>query len=596
MKKNNHKKNIDFIYMIKEIYPMSFKTSPVYSVLLQIINILTGLANGVILLATQWFFDAALQASSGGETLKSVLLVLGVFVSLKLSATIFEGVRQYLVEVHNSRVMAYMMSEIHKKSAKIDPIMYEDPAYLDDINKAANGVGSAIYFNYVTSCIITFHLPYFIFLSIYLTKLHPALVLCLLCVFIPVVISHLFRSSLYAKMENDSAPIRRQVAAYSDACSGKSFYKETRALGAFGYFQKLLKGSVKSLNAVVWGTQKKVAIVDFGFNTLHLLGYVGVFGLAFIFMLRGEISVGAFAAVFTAIDTMFASMEYLIGSHIGSITDGMGEIRNFLEFLRILPSHRDVQHLDKKCEIRMQNVSFRYPNADVEALHDVNLLVQPGETIAIVGENGAGKSTLVKLLMGLYTPSTGIVEYGDTDIKCVEYSALFDRMSGVFQKYSKYALSLKDNVMISDFNAPDSNDRIEKSLGDVHVDKDDLSVFPEGMDTMLSREFNGVDLSGGQWQRIAIARGIYRDSDLIILDEPTAAIDPIEESKIYREFAHMAEGKTAIIVTHRIGSAKIADRIVVMKNGEIAETGTHEQLVAKNGVYANMYEAQSKGY
>ena len=166
MKKNNHKKNIDFINMIKEIYPMSFKTSPVYSVLLQIINILTELANGVILLATQWFFDAALQASSGGETLKSVLLVLGVFVSLKLAATIFEGVRQYLVEVHNSRVMGYMMSEIHKKSAKIDPIMYEDPAYLDDINKAANGVGSAIYFNYVTSCIITFHLPYFIFLSV----------------------------------------------------------------------------------------------------------------------------------------------------------------------------------------------------------------------------------------------------------------------------------------------------------------------------------------------------------------------------------------------------------------------------------------------
>ena len=274
----------------------------------------------------------------------------------------------------------------------------------------------------------------------------------------------------------------------------------------------------------------------------------------------------------------------------------MGEIRNFLEFLRISPSRRDIQQLDKKCEIRMQNVSFRYPNADVEALRDVNLLVQPGETIAIVGENGAGKSTLVKLLMGLYTPSTGIVEYGDTDIKCVEYSALFDRMSGVFQKYSKYALSLKDNVMISDFNAPDSNDRIEKSLGDVHVDKDDLSVFPEGMDTMLSREFDGVDLSGGQWQRIAIARGIYRDSDLIILDEPTAAIDPIEESNIYREFTHMAEGKTAIIVTHRIGSAKIADRIVVMKNGEIAEAGTHEQLVAQNGVYANMYEAQSKWY
>lgn len=596
MKNNRIQKRIGFFYMIRKIYPMHFRASPLYSVMVQCVNVLTGMANGAILLFTQWFFDTALRVSNSESTLRTVLLVLGIFVCLRLFTNVLESIRQYLVEVNNARVMEHMMGEIHRKSAEIDPILYEDPAYLDDIDKAANGVDSAIYFQYVTSSILTFHLPYFLFLSVYLTELHPMLVLCLLFVFIPVLISHLFRSSLYAKLEDASAPIRRQTAAYADACSGKRFYKETRTLGAFGYFRQLLKDSVEALNTAVWKTQKKAAMLDFGFQTLHLFGYIGVFGLAFLLMLRGAISIGAFAAVFAAIDTMFASMAYLIGDHIGSITDGMGEIRNFLRFLEITPAVRESQCLDKKSVICLQNVSFRYPNANVDSLRNIHLQIQPGETIAIVGENGAGKSTLVKLIMGLYAPSTGTVQYGDVDIKHVSYSALFTRMSGVFQKYAKYALSLRDNVAISDFDSMESDAEIEKVLRKVHVNQDDTGIFPEGLHTMLSREFDGVELSGGQWQRIAIARGMYRDSDLIILDEPTAAIDPIEESLVYEEFARMTEGKTAVIVTHRIGSAKIANRIVVMQDGGIAEVGTHAQLLANHGVYADMYEAQAKWY
>ncbi len=585
--KNNNK--IGFTYMLKTIFPMCFRANPALFVVFQVVNILTGLTNGAILLATQWFFDEAVTVSESGE-MSVILAALAVFVGLKLCTNIL-----YTAEVYSSRVTGYMMSAIHKKSADIDPIMYEDPAYLDDINKAAYGVGSAIYFSQVVSFIFTFHLPYFVFLSAYLTKLHPALVLCLLFVFIPTLASHLFRSAIYAKMEDSSAPIRRKVSAYSAACSGKDFYKETRALGAFGYFRSLLCDSVRSLNEVVWKTQKKSAVVDFGFNTLHLMGYVGVFALAFMLMLRGAISVGAFTAVFTAIDTMFASVEYLIGSHIGSIAEGYGEIRNFLGFLRIEPRSRENNSIDKKSGIQVENATFRYPNSDVDTLKNINLTINPGETVAIVGENGAGKSTLVKLLMGMYTPDSGSVKYGKADLKFADYGALFDKMSGVFQKYSRYALTLRDNVKISDLTADDA-EKIAKVLRDVHLDKDDKSVFPDELDTMLSREFDGVDLSGGQWQRIAIARGIYRECDMIVLDEPTAAIDPIEESNIYREFAEMAKGKTATIVTHRIGSAKIADRIVVMKDGKVAEEGTHRQLLEKNGVYAEMYAAQAKWY
>ena len=596
MKKIKSSNNIGIAYMVKKIYPMCFKAKPLNYILIQLANILTGLSNGLDLLITQIFFDTIYNIATGEATLTSAFIALGIYAWVKLTAYILEGARQYAIEVHGSRVMGYMMSLIHKKSAQIDPIMYEDPAHLEDINKAANGTDAAIYFNSVTSFIFTYHLPYFGFLLWYLSSLKPILILCLLFIFIPVVVSHFFRSSLISKLEDKSAPFRRKYDAYSNACCGKDFYKETRTLGAFKYLKGLLSSSIDALNEAVWGTQKKVAYIDFAFNSLTLLGYGGVLFLSVKCLLDGDISVGAFAAVFSSIDTLFSSMEYFIGSHLGSIAENFGEIRNFLRFLQIPSNCRSNIKIDKKRGITLQNVSFRYPNSSVSSLRNINLTLNPGETVALVGDNGAGKSTLIKVLIGIYSPSEGSVMIGGENLKNADYNMVFKGISGVFQKYQKYALTLNENVAISDFNVSPKEDRIRKALKEVHIDVDDDLLFPKGTETMLSREFDGVDLSGGQWQRIAIARGLYRDSDIVVLDEPTAAIDPIEETKIYKEFAMLAKDKTAVIVTHRMGSARIADRIIVMKNGEIAESGTHSELMLKKGVYAEMFNVQARWY
>lgn len=583
-------------YMIKKIYPMCYRAKPLYYIYIQCLNIIAGLSNGADLLVTQLLFDSVLNASIGQGTLKVALISLGLFLGLKLLSSIFEGMRQYAIEVHSSRVMGYMKSEIHKKSAMIDPIAYENPEYLDDINKAAGGTDSAVYFNTVTSFIVTYHLPYFVFMIWYLNSLSPVLILCLLFVFIPVLASHLFRSSILARLEDKSAPIRRQYDAYYDACCGKEFYKETRTLGAFRYLQHLLKDSITNLNEAIWGSRKKAALVDLGFNTLSLFGYGGVLLLSVNYMLSGKISVGAFAALFSSIDTLFSTMEYFIGTHLASIADNYGEIHNFLGFLQIPTSGRSYNSFSKKADISVQDASFRYPNAGMDSLHDINLTIRSGETVAIVGENGAGKTTLVKLLIGMYTPDCGNVKIGEEDLKNVSYDTLFGGMSGVFQKYQRYAMTLADNIKIADFNKPGSTDEIVKVLQESHIDIASTETFPDGLHTMLSREFDGVDLSGGQWQRVAIARGFYRAGNIIVLDEPTASIDPIEESNVYKEFAALAADKTAIIVTHRIGSARMAERIIVMKEGKIVEMGHHDELIRQNGVYAEMYKAQAKWY
>lgn len=384
--------------------------------------------------------------------------------------------------------------------------------------------------------------------------------------------------------------------AYANAASGKEFYKETRNLGSFHYITDLLAQTIHGFNGAVWRSNKRGAKIDFYCNTLSLIGYGGILYLLVKYLLVGEISVGAFVAVYNSIGMLFSKMEEFISRVIGNISLDFGLVRNFLRFLDMKSDDRPNKEFDKKADITATNVSFRYPNMDRDVVCNLNFTIKKGETVAIVGENGAGKTTLVKLITGLYKPTDGYVKIGDTNVNEVSYRSLFHRVSGVFQKYQRYAITLKENVMISEFDKTFDQDEVENVLRMNDIDLNNQDIFPDGLETMLSREFNGVDLSGGQWQRIAIARGFFRDSDIIVLDEPTAAIDPLEESWIYSKFAKMAKDKTAIIVTHRIGSAKIADTIIVMKDGEIAETGSHEQLLSSGGLYADMYHAQALWY
>ncbi|WP_277408400.1 ATP-binding cassette domain-containing protein [Lacrimispora xylanisolvens] len=197
----------------------------------------------------------------------------------------------------------------------------------------------------------------------------------------------------------------------------------------------------------------------------------------------------------------------------------------------------------------------------------------------------------MRLLTGIYRPLEGRVMVGGLDTAKIAPSSLYKGISGVFQKYQRYKMTLEENVAISDNLAKAGLDQAESALREAGFEKGSIR-----MEDMLSPEFGGIDLSGGQWQRIAIARGLYRVNDFIVLDEPTSAIDPIEETRIYKQFQRLAEGKCAVIVTHRLGFAKLADRVVVLEAGEIVDMGTHDELLSRPGKYADMWEAQAQWY
>jgi len=292
---------------------------------------------------------------------------------------------------------------------------------------------------------------------------------------------------------------------------------------------------------------------------------------------------------------LFGVMEEIVCRHIGQMTKDLGTVHNFVRFLD-LPERSGRELTIRAREIRLEGATFRYPGKETDAIADVTFTVRPGETVAIVGENGAGKTTLVRLMTGLFLPSTGTVRLDGTDTRDAAVGSIYRGISGVFQKYQRYKMTLSDNVGISDVGRADDPTAMGAALAKAEVDPENGDHYPDGMETMLSREFDGVDLSGGQWQRIAIARGFYRAHDMIVLDEPTAAIDPLEETAIYRKFSELSRDKTAVLVTHRLGAARIAHRILVMDKGRLTEQGTHEELMRLGGLYARMYLAQAQWY
>jgi len=261
----------------------------------------------------------------------------------------------------------------------------------------------------------------------------------------------------------------------------------------------------------------------------------------------------------------------------------------------LLPPETDLEFF---C-LEFKNVSFKYPGTDTYILKNLNLHIKNGIHYAFVGKNGSGKTTIIKLITGLYSNYKGEILLNGKDLQLYSRAVLKGMFSGVYQDFARYAISAEDNITLGDINnilSPLTITKAKEAAASFDI-LDEILALPQGFKTPLGKiEEGGVDISGGQWQRIAMARSLVSPAPFRILDEPTAALDPISESRMYENFEKMNEGKTTVFISHRLGSTKIADKIFVIDQGAIAEEGNHDELMAKNGLYAGMYESQRSWY
>lgn len=246
-------------------------------------------------------------------------------------------------------------------------------------------------------------------------------------------------------------------------------------------------------------------------------------------------------------------------------------------------------------EVRFEAVSYRYPGAARDALHDVTLTLHPGETVALVGRNGAGKTTLVKLLVGIYRPTAGRILIDGVDAATMTAPAIRRRVAVLFQDFARFQFSAADNVGLGWLPRREDRDALQRAVREAGAEEV-IARLPQGLDTPLGRAFGGDDLSGGQWQRLALARAFMRPASLVVLDEPTASLDAEAEHEVFTRMAALKRRRTALLITHRFATVRTSDRVVVVDGGRVVEEGTHAELRARGGLYATMYRLQAQGY
>lgn len=589
-------KRMGIFEILRITLPKCIKATPFLFIGTLVIEVLFAVVSVIFVRVQQWFFDEVTYAISNPDVIKDVIIVLTIFMLMNILHHVIQGFHNVVPLAFQEKSTGYITYALYKTIGNINPIEFEDSEKLDRMNKATVGATNISKFAACMIHILANHVVYFILMTVYFYSLNPVLAVTILFIFVPSLLSQLIRMKVYDKVEDKSAPVRRQYEYYGLCLVGREYIRETRLLGAFTYFRKRYIEALDKMQYIKYKAATRTGIIDLSLSFLTVAGYAGVLYLLFVSLLNGNISVGAFAAVYASIRTMYTKMENLINESIVEIAINFATIKNYAEFVWGDWIEIETKQLDNKpVEISVNNVSFQYPMAKENSLNGVNLVINAGEMVALVGENGSGKTTLVKLLTGVYEATSGDILYNGTNIKEYDKSHLFEFTSAVFQKYQKYQMTLFDNINISSSNNMKSEGELNEICKEAGVEMNSDN-FPEGYDTMLSREYNGIDLSGGQWQRVAIARALCRDHQFIIFDEPTSAIDPFEETRIYNQFAQIAENKTAIIVTHRLGSVRLADRIIVLKKGEVVQVGTHDELLKVEGEYRRLFDSQKQWY
>jgi ATP-binding cassette subfamily B protein len=433
-----------------------------------------------------------------------------------------------------------------------------------------------------------------------LVVFNPWLVVLLLVALIPAFLGEAHFNAQSYSLDFRRTPERRELDYVRQTAASVETAKEVKIFGLNAFLIDRFRVLSQSFYAANRQIAQQRALWGAVFTSVGTVGYYLAYAWIIGSTLTGTLTIGDLTFLAGSFRRLRTLLEGLLASFSSTAAQAL-YLDDLFGFFEVTPEIQSpASPLPMPEPIRQgfvfEDVGFRYPGADRWAVRHLSFTLKAGETLALVGENGAGKTTLVKLLTRLYDPDEGRITLEGRDLRDYDLDALRGAMGVIFQDFVRYNLTAGDNIAVGRISARDDHARIERaassSLADAVIDG-----LPQGYDQMIGKRFrNGVELSGGEWQKVAIARAYMRDAQVLVLDEPTAALDARSEFEVFQRFKELSAGKTAVLISHRFSSVRMADRILVLSGGRVEASGTHAELLAQKGRYAELFELQAAGY
>ncbi len=594
--KNDERKNL-VRKTLKYFFPVAWKFDKTYFIL-SAINVVIGAA---VPFPEIIFMPLLLDSLISPERdVRQIIIYAALMIGLRVVISLINTSLAVHLEKYQDKFYNFVAEEISQRCMEMDFALTENKEALDQIHRGREGLDysngvhgiSIAFFNILTNALKILGVVTVLAVS----APWMLLIIAVLLALSTVVNSR--KNKIEIKFFTDLSKIERVWSYILWEVESYRFGKDVRIYGAA---KTLIKKSDEQTKRIIkfdvdWENKLYplsvldtviTAIRDFG--TYLYLGALAIFG---------RITIGTFSQLVTAGGTLNASVQGAIFGFqdIVKRCNYAYEVVKLMEYPPMLQKgDRRVENLKTPHTIEFRNVSFSYPNTGVQVLKNVSITIKAGERLSVVGLNGAGKTTFIKLLCRLYDTDEGEILIDGVNIREYDYDEYMKLFSVVFQDFRLLSFTAKDNILLG---AEDSDEAVDAMFEKVGL-LDKINSLPKGRDTMMFREFDrdGVQLSGGEQQKLAVARALYKDAPVVILDEPTAALDPVAEYEIYCKFNDLVGGKTAVYISHRLSSCKFCDRIAVFSEGTIKELGTHDELVNREGgIYSEMFHAQAQYY
>jgi len=543
---------------------------------------------------------ASIQRGADPEVVRRVFVYLILELALFLLNTGLNHARRLIQQLIQLQLANRIRGEIIQKALTLDLAFFEHPDFYDRLQNARRESGYKPVDLINDTFLIVQNTITLISFAVLLLRFSPWLVIILLVTSIPAFIAETRFSEEGFRLLTRRAPETRQINYLSRLLTEDTSAKEIKL---FNLGETLLTRYMTLFDKFFREDKSlalRRAVAGFGLGLIATLGFYGSYAWIVWHTVQGKISLGDMTLYLTIFRQGQSTFQAIL-SGVGSIYENNLFMANLFDFLGLKPqmgvaARNQGLSVPLRSGIEFRRVGFRYPDSEEWALRDIELTIRPGEKIALVGPNGAGKTTLIKLLSRLYDPTEGTILIDGIDIRELDPRDLRQRIGVIFQDFVRYQLAASENIGFGQVEALDQLEQIIESArkSGAHSIIENL---PDGYQTMLGRWFHGGhELSVGQWQKIALARAFMRDAEILVLDEPTASLDAETEYEIFRRFQELTVGKMAILISHRFSTVRMADRIVVIQEGRIAEIGSHHDLLNQGGIYGHLFSLQAEGY